>query len=51
MHIDGAGVRVLARTECLALLATAEVGRIAVSARALPLILPVRFVDGRRPAS
>ena len=39
----------LTREECLALLATAEIGRIAVSARALPLILPVRFaMDGDR---
>ena len=36
-----------AATECLALLATTHVGRIAVSAQALPLIAPVRFViDG-----
>ena len=47
MQIDRAGLRVLSRDECLALLATAEIGRIAVSARALPLILPVRFaMDG-----
>ena len=47
MEIDGAGLRVLTRDECLALLATAQIGRIAVSARALPLILPVRFaMDG-----
>lgn len=39
----------LTREECLALLASAEIGRIAVSARALPLILPVRFaMDGDR---
>lgn len=43
MQIDRAGLRVLTRDECLALLATAEIGRIAVSARALPIILPVRF--------
>jgi len=47
VDIDGAGLRVLGRTECLALLATTHVGRIAVSAQALPLIAPVRFViDG-----
>ena len=39
----------LSREECLALLADAEIGRIAISARALPLILPVRFaMDGER---
>lgn len=49
MQIDRAGLRVLTRDECLALLATAEIGRIAVSARALPVILPVRFeLDGDR---
>ena len=49
MHIDRAGLRVLTREECLALLATAEIGRIAISARALPVILPVRFaMDGDR---
>lgn len=49
MQIDRAGLRVLTRDECLALLATAELGRIAVSARALPVILPVRFaMDGDR---
>jgi len=44
MQIDGAGSRVLTRDECLAFLASADVGRIAISTRALPLILPVRFV-------
>jgi uncharacterized protein len=49
MQVDRAGLRVLTREECLALLTSAEVGRIAVSARALPLILPVRFaMDGDR---
>ena len=43
MRIDGAGLRVLTREECLALLATAEVGRIGVSTRALPRIFPVCF--------
>ena len=47
MRVDGAGLRVLTREECLAMLATAEVGRIGVSTRALPLIFPVCFaVDG-----
>ena len=43
MRVDGAGLRVLTREECLALLATAEVGRIGVSTRALPRIFPVCF--------
>ena len=43
MRIDSAGLRVLTREECLALLATAQVGHIGVSTRALPLILPVCF--------
>ena len=43
MQIDRAGLRVLTRDECLALLATVQIGRIAVSARALPVIIPVRF--------
>ena len=34
----------LSPAECWALLATASVGRLALSVRALPLILPVRFV-------
>lgn len=47
MQIDGPGLRVLTRTECLALLPSAEVGHIAVSTQALPLILAVSFVvDG-----
>lgn len=49
MQVDRAGLRVLTREECLALLAAAEIGRIAASARALPLILPVCFaMDGDR---
>lgn len=47
MQIDGAGSRVLTRDECLAFLASAEIGRIAISRRALPLIVPVRFVMDR----
>lgn len=43
MQIDRAGLRVLTREECLALLTTAEIGRIAISVKALPVILPVRF--------
>lgn len=39
----------LSEEECWALLATASVGRIALSVRALPMILPVQYyLDGRR---
>ena len=41
---DGAGLEVLDRAACLAALSTGGIGRIAVNAAALPLILPVRFV-------
>jgi nitroimidazol reductase NimA-like FMN-containing flavoprotein (pyridoxamine 5'-phosphate oxidase superfamily) len=43
MEIDASDQRVLTRDECLALLSKAEIGRIAISARALPLILPVPY--------
>ena len=42
--LDNAGLEVLDRAACLRLLATAGVGRIAVSVKALPLILPVHYV-------
>jgi nitroimidazol reductase NimA-like FMN-containing flavoprotein (pyridoxamine 5'-phosphate oxidase superfamily) len=46
-ELDGAGLAILDRSECLRLLARGGVGRIAINAGALPLILPVRFaVDG-----
>ncbi len=49
LDVDRAGLEILDRVECLRLLATATIGRIAVSVRALPVILPVRFVlDGDR---
>jgi uncharacterized protein len=41
--LDGAGLEVLAEPECWDLLATRSVGRVAVSAGALPRILPVGF--------
>lgn len=45
--LDNAGFEVLDRDECLRLLASAGVGRIAISARAMPVILPVHYVlDG-----
>jgi hypothetical protein len=43
MSLDTAGLRVLTRAECLHLLRTVTVGRVAVSHRALPMILPVHF--------
>jgi len=47
--VDGAGLRILDRAECLRLLARVGVGRIAVTAGALPMILPVRYaVDGEQ---
>ena len=41
--LDGAGLHVLDRAECLRLLARSNIGRIAVNAAALPMILPVRY--------
>ena len=43
MSLDTAGLRVLTRAECLHLLRSVRVGRVAVSHRALPMILPVHF--------
>lgn len=37
-------VRELDRTECLALLATTNLGRLALTRRALPMIVPARYV-------
>src|SRR3954454_14370824 len=41
--VDHNGLEILARHECLALLSTNRLGRVAVSMRALPVILPVRY--------
>jgi len=41
--LDGAGLHVLDRADCLRLLARGGIGRIAVTAGALPMILPVRY--------
>jgi nitroimidazol reductase NimA-like FMN-containing flavoprotein (pyridoxamine 5'-phosphate oxidase superfamily) len=42
---------VLSERECWGLLATASVGRLALSVRALPVIVPVQYyLDGRRLA-
>jgi nitroimidazol reductase NimA-like FMN-containing flavoprotein (pyridoxamine 5'-phosphate oxidase superfamily) len=47
--LDGAGLHVLDRSDCLQLVARGSVGRIAVTAGALPMILPVRYtLDGDR---
>src|SRR5215207_244524 len=44
---DGAGLQILDRSDCLALLARGGVGRLALNAGALPRILPVRYaLDG-----
>jgi uncharacterized protein len=47
--VDGSGLRVLSEEECLQLLATVTIGRIALSSsQAMPLILPCYFsLDGR----
>jgi nitroimidazol reductase NimA-like FMN-containing flavoprotein (pyridoxamine 5'-phosphate oxidase superfamily) len=43
MPVDRNGLEILSREECLHLLAHAHVGRIALSVRALPVVLPVNF--------
>jgi nitroimidazol reductase NimA-like FMN-containing flavoprotein (pyridoxamine 5'-phosphate oxidase superfamily) len=43
MRIDRQGMSVLAEDECFALLDTMQLGRIALTERALPSILPVRY--------
>jgi nitroimidazol reductase NimA-like FMN-containing flavoprotein (pyridoxamine 5'-phosphate oxidase superfamily) len=49
MAFDRNGLEVLDRDECLELLSSASVGRIGLSAGALPVVLPVNFcVDGDR---
>jgi nitroimidazol reductase NimA-like FMN-containing flavoprotein (pyridoxamine 5'-phosphate oxidase superfamily) len=44
MEFDRNGLEVLGRAECLRLLGTATLGRVAVTADALPVILPVNFL-------
>lgn len=47
VEIDGNGLEVLGRDECLRLLAGATLGRIGVTSGALPAVLPVNFrLDG-----
>jgi uncharacterized protein len=49
MNIDRAGLEVLDRDEALALLAGGGLGRIGISSRALPMVLPVHYaVDNDR---
>jgi hypothetical protein len=43
MAVDGVGLRILTERECFARLQTAALGRVGVSWRALPMILPVNF--------
>src|SRR3954471_23813204 len=43
MDLDRSGVAVLELEECLDLLAASAIGRLALSVRALPVILPVNF--------
>ena len=43
MEVDRNGLEVLEREECLRLLATATLGRIALTEGALPVVLPVNF--------
>jgi nitroimidazol reductase NimA-like FMN-containing flavoprotein (pyridoxamine 5'-phosphate oxidase superfamily) len=49
VEVDRNGLEVLSREDCLRLLGTAALGRIAVTSGALPTILPVNFAfDGRQ---
>jgi uncharacterized protein len=49
VEIDRNGLEVLDRDQCLALLASATLGRVGVSTGALPTVLPVNFLfhEGR----
>ncbi|MFO7252209.1 MAG: pyridoxamine 5'-phosphate oxidase family protein [Actinomycetes bacterium] len=47
MRTDSVGLRVLSRAECVGLLATAPIGRVVFTDRALPAVQPVNFtLDG-----
>lgn len=47
MNVDSAGLDVLSRQECLALLSSATIGRIVFTDHALPAVQPVTFcLDG-----
>ena len=43
MSIDGNGLETIERTECLRLLGSVAIGRLALSIRALPVVLPCNF--------
>jgi hypothetical protein len=43
VDLDSSGLVLLDQDECLSLLATAAVGRIALSIQALPVVLPVNY--------
>lgn len=49
MELDRNGLEVLSRAECLRLLASREVGRVGLTAGALPVVFPVHYclVDGQ----
>lgn len=47
MKLDSAGLQILSRQECLTLLASASIGRIVFTDRALPAVQPVNFVLDR----
>jgi nitroimidazol reductase NimA-like FMN-containing flavoprotein (pyridoxamine 5'-phosphate oxidase superfamily) len=44
MEVDRNGLQILDRDECIDLLAGGIVGRIAITANALPVVLPVNYV-------
>ena len=44
VELDRNGLEVLEREECIALLGSVTVGRIAITSNALPVVLPVNFV-------
>ena len=48
MTLDRNGLEILTREECMRLLATTHIGRMALSVGALPVVLPVNFtlMDG-----
>jgi hypothetical protein len=43
MTLDGTGLRILTDAECYHRLASVRIGRVALSWRAMPMILPVHF--------
>jgi nitroimidazol reductase NimA-like FMN-containing flavoprotein (pyridoxamine 5'-phosphate oxidase superfamily) len=44
MEVDRNGLQILDRDECVALLGGGAIGRIAITANALPVVLPVNYV-------